>query len=68
MACQAHECATCLLEQIIKWENGGEEINKDIQIIDDVIASIYDDYEREQDYAQKIIRAWNRIKKVMNDG
>lgn len=64
-----HECATCLLEQIIKWENKSEKIYlKDIEIIDDVIASIYDDYEREQDYAQKIIGAWNRLKKGMNDG
>tara|TARA_Y100000814_G_C12326380_1_gene399942 strand:+ start:654 stop:965 length:312 start_codon:yes stop_codon:yes gene_type:complete len=63
-----HECATDLLNQIKKWENRGEEINKDIEIIDDVIASIYDDYEREQDYAQKIISAWNRIKKGMSDG
>ena len=42
-------------------------IKKDIEIIDDVIANLFNDYEQEQDYAQKIIRAWNRLKKVVND-
>ena len=42
-------------------------MNKDIKIIDYVIASLFDDYEQEQDYAQKIITAWNRIKKGEND-
>jgi len=41
-------------------------MDKDIEIIDDVINSLYDDYEREQDYAQKIIGAWLRIKKEVN--
>jgi hypothetical protein len=55
----------------INWafslKNGRTKMNKDIEIIDDVIASLYDDYEREQDYAQKIIGAWLRIKKEVND-
>ena len=34
----------------------------EIEIIDDVISSLYDDYEQEQDYAQKVISAWIRIK------
>jgi len=37
-------------------------MNKEIEIIDNVIASLFDDYEQEQDYAQKIITAWNKIK------
>ena len=41
-------------------------MSRDIEIIDDVITSLYDDYEREQDYAQKIIGAWLRIKKEVN--
>ena len=43
-------------------------MSKDIEIIDNVIASLFDDYEQEQDYAQKIIRAWIRIKKGVNEG
>ena len=42
-------------------------MNEDIEIIDDVIASLFDDYEQEQDYAQKIIGAWLRIKKRVNE-
>ena len=42
-------------------------MSKDIEIIDDVIASLFNDYEQEQDYAQKIIGAWLRIKKEVND-
>tara|TARA_R100000700_G_C3077655_1_gene84859 strand:- start:188 stop:322 length:135 start_codon:yes stop_codon:yes gene_type:complete len=42
-------------------------MSRDIEIIDDVIASLFDDYEQEQDYAQKIIGAWLRIKKEVND-
>ena len=34
----------------------------DIKIINDVIVSLYDDYEQEQDQAQKVISAWLRIK------
>tara|TARA_R100001509_G_scaffold31944_1_gene16962 strand:- start:32 stop:166 length:135 start_codon:yes stop_codon:yes gene_type:complete len=40
---------------------------RDIEIINDVIASLFDDYEQEQDYAQKIIGAWLRIKKRVNE-
>jgi hypothetical protein len=43
------------------------KMSKDIEIIDDVIASLFDDYEQEQDYAQEIIRAWTSIKKGVND-
>tara|TARA_R100000388_G_C7113066_1_gene97497 strand:+ start:94 stop:228 length:135 start_codon:yes stop_codon:yes gene_type:complete len=42
-------------------------MSRDIEIIDDVIASLFDDYEQEQDYAQKVIGAWLRIKKEVND-
>ena len=47
--------------QIGVWE---EKIDKeeDLEIIDEVIASLYDDYESEQPYAQKVIGAWERIK------
>lgn len=34
----------------------------DIEIIDDVISTLYDDYEQEQEYAQEVISAWIRIK------
>ena len=34
----------------------------DIEIIDDVISNLYDDYEQEQEYAQEVINAWIRIK------
>tara|TARA_R100000406_G_C3082874_1_gene117419 strand:- start:787 stop:936 length:150 start_codon:yes stop_codon:yes gene_type:complete len=40
-------------------------MDKDIEIIDDVINSLYDDYEREQDYAQKTIDAWLRLKQKL---
>jgi hypothetical protein len=39
----------------------------DIETIDDVIDSLNDDYEREQEYAQKIIRAWIRIKDKLKE-
>ena len=39
----------------------------DIKIINDVIVSLYDDYEQEQDQAQKVISAWLRIKKQLWD-
>jgi hypothetical protein len=42
-------------------------MNEDIEIIDNVIASLFNDYEQEQDYAQKIIGAWLRIKKEVNE-
>ena len=34
----------------------------DIEIIDDVIACLFDDYTQEQEYAQTVISAWIRIK------
>ena len=34
----------------------------DLNIIDDLISSLYDDYEQEQAYAQAVIQAWIRIK------
>jgi len=34
----------------------------DLNIIDEVISNLYDDYEQEQEYAQKVISAWIRIK------
>jgi len=39
----------------------------DIEIIDDVIISLYDDYEQEQEYAQKVISAWIRIKHKLKE-
>ena len=40
-------------------------MSRDIEIIDDVIASLFDDYEQEQDYAQKTIDAWLRLKQKL---
>ena len=40
---------------------------KEIEIIDDVISSLYDDCEQEQDYAQKVISAWIRIKDKLKE-
>ena len=37
-------------------------MRSDIQIIDEVIKSLYDYYEQEQAYAQRVISAWTRIK------
>lgn len=34
----------------------------DLNIIDDVISNLYNDYEQEQDSAQEVISAWIRIK------
>ena len=34
----------------------------EIEIIDDVIACLFDDYTQEQEYAQTVISAWIRIK------
>ena len=55
------DLAQRLLLQIGVWE---EKIDKeeDLEIIDEVIASLYDDYEQEQPYAQKVIGAWGRIR------
>ena len=40
----------------------------DIEIIDDVISSLYDDYEQEQAYSQEVISAWIRIKNKLKEG
>ena len=37
-----------------------------IDIIDDVISSLFDDCEQEQEHAQKIINAWISIKEELN--
>ncbi len=39
----------------------------DIEIIGDVISSLYDDYEQEQAYAQEVIQAWIRIKDKLKE-
>jgi|TARA_R100000152_G_C6775655_1_gene204211 hypothetical protein len=39
----------------------------EIEIIDDVISSLYDDYEQEQAYAQEVIQAWIRIKQKLKE-
>ena len=39
----------------------------EIEIIDDVISSLYDDYEQEQEYAQEVISAWIRIKEKLKE-
>lgn len=39
-----------------------EKSEEDLEIIDEVINSLYDDYESEQDYAQRVIGAWVRIR------
>jgi len=36
-------------------------MNEEIKIINDVINSLYNDYEQEQAYAQKVINAWSKI-------
>lgn len=33
-----------------------------INIVDDVISSLYDEYEQEQEYSQKVIKAWHIVK------
>ena len=55
------DLAQRLLLQIGVWE---EKIDKeeDLEIIDEVINSLYDDYESEQEYAQKVIGAWVRMR------
>ena len=39
----------------------------EIEIINDVISSLYDDYEQEQAYAQEVIQAWIRIKNKLKE-
>ena len=39
----------------------------EIEIINDVISSLYDDYEQEQEYAQEVISAWIRIKEKLKE-
>ena len=39
----------------------------DLNIIDDVISSLYDDYEQEQANAQEVISAWIRIKEKLKE-
>ena len=39
----------------------------DIEIIDDVIACLFDDYTQEQEYAQTVINAWIRIKDKLKE-
>ena len=39
----------------------------EIEIINDVISSLYDDYEQEQAYAQEVIQAWIRIKDKLKE-
>tara|TARA_Y100001937_G_scaffold122180_1_gene182133 strand:- start:130 stop:279 length:150 start_codon:yes stop_codon:yes gene_type:complete len=36
-------------------------MNEEIHLINNVISSLYDDYEQEQEYAQKVINAWSKI-------
>ena len=43
-------------------------MSSDIQVIDEVIDSLYDDYEQEQAHAQKVIGAWTRIKNNYEEG
>ena len=38
-----------------------------IEIIDDVISGLYDDYEQEQAHAQEVIQAWIRIKDKLKE-
>ena len=42
-------------------------MSNEIKIIDDVISSLYDDYEQEQAYAQKVISAWIKIKNKLKE-
>ena len=39
----------------------------DLNIIDDLISSLYDNYEQEQENAQEVIQAWIRIKDKLGD-
>ena len=49
--------------------NKQEILNRadDLNIIDDVISNLYDDYEQEQDSAQEVIQAWIRIKEKLKE-
>ena len=42
-------------------------MSRDIKIINDVIVSLYDNYEQEQNHAKKVINAWLRIKQQLWD-
>jgi len=56
------DLAQRLLLQIEGWE-GKIDKEEDLKLIDDVIYSIYNDYERaSQEYPQEVILAWVRIK------
>ena len=39
----------------------------DLNIIDDLISSLYDNYEQEQENAQEVIQAWIRIKDKLGE-
>ena len=39
----------------------------DLDVINDVISSLYDDYEQEQDSAQEVIQAWIRIQDKLKE-
>ena len=39
----------------------------DLNIIDDVISNLYNDYEQKQDSAQEVISAWIRIKDKLKE-
>ncbi len=43
------------------------QVLEDLKTIDQVINSLYDDYEMEQEYAQKVIGAWSRIRDKLED-
>jgi len=36
-------------------------MTEEIDLINNVISSLYDDYEQEQEYPQKVINAWSKI-------
>jgi len=42
-------------------------MSRDIKIINDVIVSLYDNYEQEQNHAKKVINAWLKIKQQLWD-
>ena len=56
------DLAQRLLVQIGVWE-GKIDKEEDLKLLDDVIASLYNDYERaSQEYAQEVTLAWGRIR------
>ena len=56
------DLAQRLLLQIGVWE-GKIDKEEDLKLLDDVIASLYNDYERaSQEYAQEVTLAWGRIR------